>query len=439
MLVGFFSFGFGEATRRYYFEYEKNEGDLRLLINTSICFLLFAMAISIIPCFFLKDFLSKLFIGSSEFGLAVFIAFVGCWLSSIVTLYLSIFRNREDAKSYSFYTLLLTIMGSLFTVVLVVFFKLGYMGLIYPYFLSSLITFFFLFFVFARKYPPCFSYKMLVDNFKFGIQLLPTGIIGSIYNVFDRYLLSIVISVSSAGIFSIAKDLSNKVFVFMAALQATYDPVFMRDIFHNERTSGPIAVGRNFTVFSYIAISIVLVSSLFAEEIIHILMPKSYYESINVLIILLCGIATQTFGMIVGSQLAYAKKMYLSFPITVIGLIINVLLNIILIPRYEAAGAALAASITIIIMNYIMVRVAQKYYKIVYEAKYLFLLYLIFFISASLLIFLQYIESGMLWKYLVKLSSIIFFIILGIKVGIVSSKNVGEIIKMMNYKKSRSL
>lgn len=437
MLVSILSAGFEAATRRYYFEYEKNERNLRLLINTSIGFLLFAMAMSMVPCFILKNFLSRLFIGSSEFGWAVFIAFTGCWLSSIVTLYLSIYRNREDAKNYSLYTMIQTIMGALFTVLLVVFFKIGYMGLIYPYFLSSLVTFCLLFIIFVRKYPPCFSYSMLVDNLKFGIQLLPTGIVGSIYNVFDRYLLSMVISVSSAGIFSIAKDLSTKVFLFMAALHATYDPVFMRDIFQKEKTGGAVAVGRNFTVFSYIAMAIVLISSLFAEEIIHILMPRSYYESINVLIILLCGIATQTFGMIVGSQLAYANKMYLTFPITVAGLIINVLLNIILIPLYEAAGAALAASITIIIMNYITVRVAQKYYKIVYETKYLSFLYLIFFASASFLIFLQYINAGIFWQYLVKLVSIVFFILSGIKAGIVNLQNMKEIMNLFSINKSR--
>ena len=212
------------------------------------------------------------------------------------------------------------------------------MGVIYGSLFSSVFIFAVLFVIFCKAYSFHFRKRILINNLKYGIPLIPNVFTGAVYQFFDKYMLSSMASLNNVGILSIAQNLSGKLFVLMTALQSTFDPIFMRDMFDRGK-EGAKSVGRNFTVFSYLSISAVLIAILFGEEIVRIMAPPSYHEAVNVMLIFLCGISVQTFGKIVGSsQLAYIKKVYLAFPISIIGLLLNIGLNLLLIPVWQVTG-----------------------------------------------------------------------------------------------------
>jgi len=211
----------------------------------------------------------------------------------------------------------------------------------------------------------------------------------------------------------------------------------MKDMFDRGK-EGAISVGRNFTVFVYLSLSAVLGMILFGEEAIYILAPPSYYNAINVMLILLCGIAAQAFGKIVGLPLSYAKKAYLSVPISFAGVAVNVLLNLILIPRWGAVGAGLATVATIFITNSICFMVSQRCYHIIYERKILSLLYLNVFFSAIVLIFFRKVGAPLFIKYSFKTILLGLFIVLGMQARIVTSRNMKIVLNIFMSRKNHA-
>lgn len=435
IVVSFLACNVDAATQRYYFEYRKNPQELNELINSSLIFLFVVLGVSVPFVYYFSSDISKIIMGSDKYSPAVFISYLSGCMSVLMNFYLILFRNMEKAKAFSMFKTAQAVINAVLILVFIVGFKLGYMGLIYATFGSYFVISISLVIRFMAEFPFSFNPKMLLDNLKFGIPLLPNLFTSSIYQFFDKYMLRSIISLSSTGIFSIAQNISGRLFVVMTAVQSTFDPIFMRDMF-DKKEAGASSVGRNFTLFTYISLAAVLAAALFGEEIIYILAPRSYYGAINVFMILLGGVSTQTFGKIVGSQLAYAKKAYLAFPITVVGLIVNVSLNLFLIPRWQASGAAFATFLTVITMNTIFVKVSQKYYRIIYDRESLIYIYAVLFLSIFLLIYMRHTGADIWLKYSVKLVGIASYAAIGVKSGILTKENLNIIFRILTFKKT---
>jgi len=421
------------ATQRYYFQYRKDINTLSQLINSSMAFLFVVFIVSSLLVFMGMNVISKLVMGSTAYAIPLLVAYAGNYLNIIVNLYLLLYRNMERAKEYSFFTIMQMVINIIITLLMACVFRMGYLSLIYPIFISSLIVTIILGYRFLKEYPFQFKTKMLIDNLIYGIPLLLNIFTSSISSFFDKYLLRSMVSLASTGLFSVAQNIGNKMFVFMTAVQSTFHPLIMKDMF-DKGEDGASAVGRHFTIFTYICLSVVLPAILFGEEIIYILAPKSYSGVVSIFMIVLCGIATQTFGKVVGLPLEYAKKAYLSFPISIISVIANVGLNILLIPRYEAAGAAFAFAFTIILSNSIYIMISQRFYRIKYDWFVLFCLFANLFIAAVLLIYLRSIDASFIIKYFVKGFSVLAFLLIGKRTGIINKKNIKILIDIIMFK-----
>lgn len=434
LIVTFLTCNVNTSAQRYYFQYRNNHAHLGSLINTTIAYMLFVYFVSLPIVFFIRHFLSNLIMGSPDYGFAIFISYISACFGTIVGLYLTLFRNMEEAKKYSFFIAMQMLINASLTLLLVAVFHFGYMGLIYAGFWAAFIPFFFLFRWFLEKFPFNFNVKMLFDNFKYGIPLIPNMFIGSIQQFFDKFILRSIISLSSVGIYSIAQNISGKLFVFITAVQSTFHPLFMKDMFDRGK-EGASSIGRNFTIFTFISLSAVLGMILFGEELICLLAPPSYYNAINVMLIILCGTATSSFGKIVGMPLEYAKKVYLSFPIAVFGVISNIFLNLLFIPLWRAEGAGIAALITCFMTTVITGSISQRYYKILYEKQILLFLYSNVFVSAILLIYFRIAGAHFLLKYSVKLASLLIFIFIGIYAKIITKANVKIALNVFTFGK----
>ncbi|MBN1384690.1 MAG: oligosaccharide flippase family protein [Elusimicrobia bacterium] len=411
------------GAQRYYFEYRRDSFKVSALINSTVSFLLCVFVISSVFIFIIKDFISNIVMGGSKYGLAVFFSYATACLNILVNFYLTMYRNMERPKEFSKFTIMGMLINLILSLVLVVIFRLGYMGIIYGTFAALLWNFCILFWQFQQEFPFCLDKKIFTDNLKYGFPLVATYFSGPVYQFLDKYMICAIISLSSTGIYSIAQNISKKLFIFISAIQSTFHPIFMKDMFDRGK-EGAVSIGRNFTIFTYISLSAVLGMVLFGEEVIYILAPETYYNAINVMLILLCGISMQTFGKIVDIPLAYVKKAYLSVPITFAGTVINILLNLLLIPHWRAAGAGLATTITIFFTNSIYLMVSQRYYNIVYEKKILALFYLNVFLSAVVIIIFREIGGLLVIKYCLKVIFLVLFVVLGIKANIVTKRNI---------------
>ncbi|MBN2057342.1 MAG: polysaccharide biosynthesis protein [Candidatus Saganbacteria bacterium] len=429
MAVSVFALGSAEATRRSYFVYRTDEARLRSLVTSTQVFLFMMFLFSCTVVFLFKDLIAQVIFQQGGYGNAVMVAFVATFLGRIVTFYLNLYQCMERAKEYAFFLLMQMILGSAFSLFYVWFFKLSYMGPLWGSLTAVSIVGSILFFRFNVKYAFSFDRKVLFENISYGLQLVPKSFTGIINKYFDKYMLNSMLSLSAVGVYNIGQNIGLMLFNLVAAAWNSFQPVFYKEAFDRGPAASQ-AIGRLFTLFSYLTLSPIMLVVLFSREIIFIMAPPSYYGAVPVIIIVACAFASNIFGAFIGLQYAYSKKAYLIFPITIVGTIINVAANILLIPKLGIMGAAFATLITYIGMNGILVLVGQRLYKVAYEWKFLSPMYLSVLASAFLLLYLHDFAPNNYLLYAVKVMLGLTFLFVGYKSNIMTKEKISRVIMM---------
>jgi O-antigen/teichoic acid export membrane protein len=184
---------------------------------------------------------------------------------------------------------------------------------------------------------------------------------------------------------------------------------------------GGESVGRYLTPFLYVSISIGLMISLFSEEIISILTPKSYHGAIDIVAILSMLYGSYFFGK--QPQLIFAKKTFITSILTAVSIGLNIMINIPFIYKWGAIGAAWGTLLAGLISGSISFIVSQRYYNIGWEYGKIASIFLIFFGSAVTMILLRNIGISYGVRVIVKLISLVVYLYLGMKLNILTKQN----------------
>ena len=187
--------------------------------------------------------------------------------------------------------------------------------------------------------------SLLTNSFPFALG----AIMGEIYFNIDRVMLSKICGVDAVGYYSVASRLCFFWIVIAHSLTLASYPVFSRS-WNVDKKAVVKMFNSLFKTLLVISVPLSLVVYATAGEIVGFTFGENFDESIDLLKILawllpplyLIHLTGRTLEAI-GEQGFVAKSMTIS-------VIINVLLNLALIPRMGAAGACIATVITAIII-----------------------------------------------------------------------------------------
>ena len=241
-------------------------------------------------------------------------------------------------------------------------------------------------------------------------------------------MIGLLNTVGGVGVYSIGQRVANIVFTYMTAIQNVFSPQVYKRMFEQGEDGGE-SVGRYLTPFLYISIAVALLISLFSEEIISILMPKSYHEGIDIVIVLSMLYGSYFFGK--QPQLVFAKKTHIISIFTLLAIVLNVSINVPFIYQWGAIGAAWGTLVSGLISGGISFWVSQHYYEIKWEYKKIAAIFLIFFGSAITMILMRNFGVSYGMRIIVKLISLVCYLYLGIKLGVISKQNYLLIRKMI--------
>lgn len=398
----------------------KDEKRTAELLYSSLLFVITVFTIFALLTYFFKSPLSRLILGSTEYSNILFWVFCSTGIMSFKIYYLNYFKNTVNAKAFAMYTInesILTVVLSLF---MVVYMRIGVIGLVWGQLLASLVNFILLTIKILKELTISFNWPVLRDSLKISYPLTPKIFFGVIGTQFDKYMIGLMSSVGGVGIYSIGQKMALITFACMTAIYNVYQPQVYKRMFDLGKNGGK-SVGSYLTPFAYASIAIVLLVSLFSEEIISILTPESYYGAIEIVIILSMFYGSLFFGM--QNQLVFAKKTHLVPILSIVSIILNVALNIPFIMKWGAIGAAWATFLAGLISGSVSFAVSQYYYKIMWEYKKIGAIFLIFFCSSILMLLLRNAHVGYEIRVIAKCICLASYIYLGVKLEIISMEN----------------
>jgi O-antigen/teichoic acid export membrane protein len=189
-----------------------------------------------------------------------------------------------------------------------------------------------------------FDLKIAKKLIKDSWPLMFSALVVMIYMRIDQIMIKKILGEYEVGIFSAAVRLSE-VFNFIPILIVSS---FFPAILNAKKQSEELYKKRMqslYTLMVCIAISIALPMTFLADWLIVFLFGDSYLEAGKVLVIHIWGSIFVFLGVASGNWFITENQQMLSFWRTFAGMLINVLFNFLLIPKYGLIGAAISTLI----------------------------------------------------------------------------------------------
>lgn len=168
------------------------------------------------------------------------------------------------------------------------------------------------------------------------IPLLPHYLSQTVLNSADRIMIGKMIDENSAGIYSLAYSISLVMAMFNMALNQTIGPWYFKKIKENKIENIGTVIYPAFVIIA--VVNIILIA--FAPEVVRIFAPKSYYEAIDIIPpITMSVFFTFSYDMFCKFEFYYEKTKTIAL-ITLVGAVVNIVLNYFFINKFGYRAAA---------------------------------------------------------------------------------------------------
>ncbi|MDC1402483.1 oligosaccharide flippase family protein [Flavobacteriaceae bacterium] len=406
-VVGLLNFGLLSVFERNYFE-QKSFHEKTQLMWTCVIFVFINLTFGFVITSQFEESINHYLFGEKLPSFLTILALSHISLKSLLQYFYIYLRNAKNANLYAFISISEAILCVFFSIYFV-FNQKGILGYIQGQVLGVTILLIFLLVLALINNEVSFKNELLKDNLKLSLPLTPRIFFGTINTQFDRYMLGILKSSGSVGIYDIGQKIANLGFLFMTILQQVYAPEVLSSFIKNP-SNFSIHIGAYLKPFFYLSLSFCLLLGLFSQEIIFLLTTPTYYDAYPIVIILNMLYASYFFGK--QPQLLLAKKVKIISFLSFLSVLLNILVNIPLINLYGFIGAAWGTFFSGILTALISFYYSQKYAKISYDRP-IYIFYILFQISMLIVLLIWHYEINYSYGVLIKGFVLLTFLGLG--------------------------
>ncbi len=223
-------------------------------------------------------------------------------------------------------------------------------GVFHGVFFASLIQFLVLFIlVYLPSLKGVGSTKIVKKMVKFGIPFLPAGLLFLITELSDRYFILWFLGESQVGIYSIAYKIGSIPLILISGINLAWQPFYVKKK-NNAETRNIFGGIGNFILFGFIlSITTISIWLPFIDKLG--IISSSYTESITIIPFIFLGYLFYTWYILLMPSIFLKSKQNWEPILRGMAAFVNIILNILLIPKYGILGATISTMVAYIVMS----------------------------------------------------------------------------------------
>ena len=329
-----------------------------VLASTLIMILVFVV--------FSHQIADALFDGNMQIMLIVtVISFLAC----LNLMLLSYFRTFQQISYYSIFLVLQTYIGVGVSIILTLFnypIEIVILGLLSGY----LILFILMSFLIIKQLGFTIKFKSLVEELKFAIPTVPNNVSSWVVDSSDKFVIGVIIGSAAVGCYSPGYALGSILLMFLTPF-AVLLPAVLPEYFE----SGDMEKVNTFLTYSmkyYLLFTIpaAIGMSLLSKSLLYILTTQVIADSGYMItpLVALGAIFMGIYG-IVNNIIILEKKTSILGYIWISVAILNIILNILLVPYMGIYGAGLATLICYLFAFLVTLYYSSKFIKLPFDVK----------------------------------------------------------------------
>ncbi len=356
-------FGISSAFFRFYFDADDDAGR-RLVLRTSFWFTMAMATLGLVAVVALATPISQALFGEADAANLVRASAVALWAQMNYEQLTSLFRVEERSVAFVIASLTNVVLTVVATVLLVVVFDRGPLGVIVGNFTGTLFVYLALLGYRREQLGLQLDRGLLRRMNHFGMPLVPSALLLWVTNFSDRLFLVKLTDTAEVGLYSVGVRIASAMVLLLTAFRTAW-PAFAYSIKSDEEAKRTYAWVLTYLVVlsTWIATALTLLSPWLVAWL-----TAPEFASASRVVGPLAFAAVSFGGFIVLSiGIGRARRTQFNWVITGVAAVVNVTLNLSLIPVYGMMGAAIATVAAYTVMFAGMAWWAQQVFPVPYQ------------------------------------------------------------------------
>jgi len=288
----------------------------------------------------------------------------GLWALTMFEYLLTLFRLEERARAFFLTTILNVVVTIGLTVVLVVGEGEGARGLLLGSYASGAAFVLVLIVVHWRRLSLRFEPPLLGRLMRFGLPTMPAELSLYLLNFVDRLIIVRLAGLPTAGLYSLAVKFAQGVNVIVRGFQLAWPPLAY-SIRDDDEARGAYAA----IVTWFVAGCAFVVTGmwLLSRWIVRFLAAPHFFDSYKAIGLLSTAVTLYALYLVLVVILGRTGRTGFNFPATIAALIVNIVLNLALVPPLGIVGAGLALVASYLVVLALMYGFTQRLFPVPYE------------------------------------------------------------------------
>lgn len=412
---------------RYYPEEQKRDGSY-IFRNTML-----RIHIILSFIFFLLIIIAIIFYKQSLIVCTLLLIYLGVFVfEGLLLIFNTFLRAEGKSRQYSINTIFNSVVKSLSIIILFYLFKFTSIKVIvFSIFISEFLLCLYVYFRYKwykiiKK--NCFDINLARRVLIFGYPLIGVSVIFNILTYSDRYIIGFFGTNSDVGLYSYGYNMGYTLFYTLTnAIMLGAYPRITKEWNDNGRKSAERSVTNYLNLYFYLMIPCVFGILAIGNKIIYCLCGSAYWNSSNVFII--TCVSYTLYGLLQYTNKAWelTAKTKIILNLNIVAAILNIVLNILLIPQYGYVIAAYTTMFSFLIYIILSLYLSKDIFNFIIDR---ITFFKILFASVGMFILIKlfdnYMNNSLLNICLEIFVGIVFYFFILI---IFRDKNVSMIIK----------
>ncbi|HSF18666.1 MAG TPA: oligosaccharide flippase family protein [Vicinamibacteria bacterium] len=358
----FFRLGLDAGFFRVYYE-QTTERDRKLLATTLFLFSLATSLVLFIAASAAARPISRALLGESAVSAWIVLVALDTLLNTFAFVPINLFRIEGRPRAFTLVTLVRSTLSIGLKLALVVG-GFGVSGVLWADVLSSAAFVAVLSPTLARNLTVGWSWPLLKQAAAFGLPKVPHGLAHQVLNLSDRKLLEVFASLSASGLYHVGYMLGTGVKFFLAAFELAWGPFVYAQL---AKPDAPRILGRIATYPFAALVGFGLVNAIFGRELLFLMAEPRFHDAHSVVPVVVLAYVLQGVFALTSIGIGISKNTRVLPAITFGAASVNVILNILWIPRLGILGAAWATVAGYFFMALLGFYFGNRFYPIPFE------------------------------------------------------------------------
>jgi O-antigen/teichoic acid export membrane protein len=352
--------GLIEALLRFYYLPDVDRPEV---VRTGFAALFWSTTAIALICLPLAGPISHLMLDHSDPQLGR-LAVLGLWTLTLWEYMLTLLRVDERARAFFVLTFLNVIATIPVTVYFVVVRDDGAAGILIGTFGTGVAFLLWQLWRERRRIALRFRAALLRRMIRFGLPTMPAELSLYSLNFIDRILIVRLAGLAEAGLYALAIKFAQGMNVVARAFQLAWPPLAYSITDDDEARRAYSLV---FTWFAAVCAFVVAGLWLLARWIVDLLAAPEYFSAYKAVGLLSTAVGLYALYLVLVVILGRTGRTEFNLPATIAGTVVNIVLNLILIPSHGIVGAGIALVASYAVILVLMYALTQRLFPVPYE------------------------------------------------------------------------